>query len=80
MRSKAGTVDGAAVVARERREYRAYRRTGSDAKMFLCKSNIRQPPATMGKYDESQTRTIPTNRNNVQVAAGSLETLAWSIR
>lgn len=34
----------------------------------------------MDEFDESQTTSKPTNRDNFQVAAESLETLAWSIR
>lgn len=34
----------------------------------------------MDEFGESQTTPKSTNRNDLQVAAGSLETLAWSIR
>jgi hypothetical protein len=55
-------------------------RAASNAEMFLCRFVIRLPPVTMERYSESRSRAKSTNRDNLQVAAGSLETLAWSVR
>jgi len=52
-------VDGvaSAVFARELRECVA--RAASDAEMFLCRFEFRQPPATKERYSESQRRGNP---------------------
>jgi hypothetical protein len=55
-------------------------RAASNAEMFLCRFVIRLPPVTMEGYSESQSRGKSTNRDSLQVAAGSLEMLAWSVR